>query len=74
MNERAVVIDAEQAQILEEIGEQMMRDHDDRAFKVLAISLAFRYAKPVAFKCDVDESAGLAEVIDMYGYSKRVGP
>ena len=75
MNERVVVIDAEQAQILEELGERLMREHDERAFKVLAVSLAYRYAKP-SFECDVDESAGLAEVVDLReriaAYSKKV--
>lgn len=75
MSGRTVVIDAEQAAILEELGEQMLRDRDDRAFKVLAVSLAYRYATP-AFVCDVDESAGMADVVDirerLAAYSKKV--
>ena len=59
---RQVTIDSEQAAILEELGERMMREHDDRAFKVLAIPLAFRYAP---WACDIDESAGMAEVHDI---------
>lgn len=46
MTERKVVIDAEQARILQDIGEQMLRDHDERATKVLALTLAYRYAAP----------------------------
>lgn len=70
---KQVAIDHEQAEILEELGERMMRDGDDRAFKVLSIALAYRYAPYV---CHIDESAGMAEVHDIRerigDYSRRV--
>ena len=64
---RSVVIDSEQAALLEEIGERMMREYDERAIKVLAIALAYRYAP---FACNIDESAGMADVVDLH--SRRV--
>lgn len=59
---KQVAIDAETAAILEELGERMLREHDDRAFKILSLALAYRYAP---FACDIDESAGIAEVVDL---------
>ena len=48
MSERMVAVSAEQAQILEDVGVQMMRDDDDRAMKVLALSLAYKFGKDIA--------------------------
>jgi hypothetical protein len=39
---------AEQAQILEDVGVEMMKRQDERAMKVLSLSLAFKFAKPAA--------------------------
>jgi hypothetical protein len=47
MTERLVPVSQEQADILEDIGVELMRRDDDRAMKVLAISLAFKWAKPL---------------------------
>lgn len=47
MSERRVAMSAEQAQVLEDVGVQMMRDQDDRAMKVLALSLAYKFAAPI---------------------------
>ena len=66
---RRVAIDAEQAALLEEIGERMLREQDERATKILALTLAYRYA---AFECEIDESAGLAEVVQLGEYSRKV--
>ena len=47
MSERFVMIDAEQAQILEDVAVEMMHVDDGRAMKVAAISLAYKWAKPL---------------------------
>jgi hypothetical protein len=48
MTERLVPVSQEQAQILEDVAVQMMRDNDDnRAIKLLALSLAYKWAKPL---------------------------
>lgn len=65
MSERLVAMSAEQAQILEDVGVEMMRQQDDRAMKVLALSLAFKFAKPL-------ESPLPENVIDFKAYSVRV--
>lgn len=43
---RTVAMSAEQAQILEDVGVRLMREQDDRAMKLLSLSLAFKFAKP----------------------------
>lgn len=73
MSERLIAMSAEQALILEELGEEMLRLQDDRAMKVLALSLAYKFAKPTfpenvypigysqkVFACNPDESGGIA--------------
>ena len=44
---RFVTMTAEQAQILEDVGVQMMRVDDARAMKVLGLSLAYKFAKDI---------------------------
>lgn len=74
MSDRLVVVSAEQAGILDDIGQQLLRNHDERATKVLALVLAWRYAATDrSFVCKVDESAGMADVIELDGYSRRIG-
>ena len=71
---RAVPLTSEQARSLEALGLELFRKGDDRrASMVLAIVLAWRVAPVVSdrFECDVDESAGMAEVIQLQGYSRR---
>ena len=48
MTERTVAMSKEQADILEQLGVDLMRVDDDRAMKVLALSLAYKFAKPLA--------------------------
>lgn len=48
MSERMVAMTDEQAEILEELGVDLMRRQDDRAMKVLSLSLAWKFAKPIA--------------------------
>ena len=70
---RYVALDSEQAALLEEVGVDLLREGDEeRATKLLAIHLAWRYAKTQRFACDVDESGGLAELLDLHDFSKRV--
>jgi hypothetical protein len=40
-----VAISAEQAQILEDVGVRLMREQDERAMKVLSLSLAYKFAR-----------------------------
>lgn len=75
---RAVPMDAEQAHLIEELGLELMRRHDDRATRLLTIFLTWKISSPAtlqnipaAFRCDVDESAGMAEVVELHGYSRR---
>ena len=63
---RTVAMSAEQAQILEDVGVGMMRDEDDRAMKVLALSLAYKFAKPQAPPLPDN-------VLEFSAYSRRVG-
>lgn len=74
---RAVPIDALQADLIEEIGLELMRKGDERASRVLAIFLAWKVSRraevsdiPV-FRCDIDESAGMADVVELHGWSKK---
>jgi hypothetical protein len=75
---RAVAMDAEQASLIEELGLELMRQGDERSTRLLTIFLAWKISSratlsniPTAFRCDPDESAGLAEVVELHGYSKR---
>ena len=65
MSERPVFISGEQAQILEALGVELMRRGDDRAMKVLALSLAYKFAKPL-------EPELPDNVVEFDSYSKRV--
>lgn len=48
MSDRLVPMSAEQAQILEDVAVEMMRANDDeRAIKLLALSLAYKWARPL---------------------------
>jgi hypothetical protein len=40
-----VAMSAEQARILEELGVDLMRAQDERAMKVLSLSLAYKFAR-----------------------------
>lgn len=76
---RAVPIDALQADLIEEIGLELLRKGDrDRATQLLTVYLAWKVSRPArvadipAFRCNVDESAGMAEVVELHGYSRKV--
>ena len=47
---------------------------NDQAIKLLALALRLREEAltPVKFFCDIDESGGLAEVVELDEWSKRV--
>ena len=47
MSDRMVAMSQEQADILEDVGVDLMRYEDLRAMKVLALSLAFKFAAPI---------------------------
>lgn len=64
MTDRLVAIDAEQAQILEDVGVDLMRTNDERAMKVLAISLAYKWAAPI-------EPPLPDNVVTLDGYSRK---
>lgn len=64
--ERPVTMTFEQAQILEDLGVRLMREQDDRAMKVLSLSLAYKFAKP-------KEPVLPSNVIQFDGYSRKVG-
>jgi hypothetical protein len=68
----SIYVSYDQAVILEQIGEELLRQRDDRAPAVLALVLQYRMFAPKSnvvelqsysrkvFACDVDESGGLA--------------
>jgi len=67
----------EDIEALEKAGEELMRSFKtSEGLNVLTIALrlreAWRLFDPV-FACDVDESAGMAEVVELREYGKKVG-
>ena len=66
MSEKLVAIDAEQAKILEDVGVALMRADDDRAMRVLSISLAYKWAKLI-------EPPLPDNVVEFGSYSRKVG-
>lgn len=75
---RRVTICAGDLEDLEEAGKRLLRLHDSTTgLRILAIALrlreqsGFRAADQV-FMCDVDESAGMAEVVELQNYSRCV--
>lgn len=72
---RSVPLDVTQVALIEEIGVELMRRGDLRATTLLAVVLQWRLlGQPPAFSCDVDESGGMAEVVELHDYSRRVTP
>ena len=62
---------------MEREGEELMRlNRAGLGVKALARSLRLRQEwsmhEPLAFACDVDESAGMADVVEMHDQSRRV--
>lgn len=76
MNElRTIAVDSETVALIELQGERLLREGENyRATKLLAFVLGWRaLGRRVEFRCDIDESAGLAEVVDIGTYyGKRV--
>lgn len=57
---------------LEEAAAALYRAHaNDDALRLAALALRFR-GEFGAFRCDVDESSGMAEVIELHAWSKQV--
>ena len=58
--------------MIEDLGIAALREGDQEiGTKLLAIALAWKYAPAVSFACDIDESAGMAEVFEMHGHSRK---
>ena len=77
---RAVPLDEEQFLFIEGLGKDFIRVGDqDTATKLLAIALAWKVSRDVPeplendrdFRCWIDESGGLAEVVELAGYSRK---
>jgi hypothetical protein len=73
---RAVPLDAEQFSLIEELGlEKMRAGEHETATRLLAIALAWKVSPPTTpprvFRCNVDESAGLAEVVHLDPWSRK---
>lgn len=66
---RQIVLEAEQAYMLEDLGQELLRRNDLRATQVLAIVLAWRFSSGSGSE---PEEAGLAEVVELHGYSRGV--
>ena len=69
---RAIALSDEQAAAIEEVGQELLAKNDHRATALLSAVLAWRYAMPLEFHCNVDESAGMADVIDFQMHSRKV--
>lgn len=66
----------EDIEAIEKAGEELMRSSKpSEGLSVLTIALrlreAWRLFDPPAFACDIDESAGMADVIELHGHSTR---
>ena len=58
---------------LEDAMAALYRAHANaEALRMGALALRFRGEYLATFNCNVDESAGMAEVIELNGYSRRV--
>ena len=74
---RAVFITDADILAIENAGYSLYRAKEDsQALTLHALALRFRSELGIGlhdeFRCDVDESAGMAEVVELKGYSKRV--
>ena len=66
---RSVPLDETQVALIEEIGVELMRRADPRAATLLTVVL--QWGLLGQFACDPDESGGMAEVVELNGYSKK---
>ena len=72
---RNVGIRVEDIQAIEDAGYSLYRAHEDtQALALHALALRLRAISGFggAFECDVDESAGMAEIVDLHDFSKKV--
>ncbi len=71
---RAIPIHEDAIRDIEKLGEELLYAGDIRASILLTLALAWQYAPEVkpAFTCNVDESAGLAELYALDPHSRRV--
>jgi len=72
---RAVPVDAEQHALIEEIGLELIKTDYTRGSRLLWIALAWKVSPPArtarVFRCEPDESAGMADVVELRGYSRK---
>lgn len=71
---RTIAVDSETVRLIEIAGERLLREGEYyRGTKLLAFVLAWRaLGRTVEFRCDIDESAGMAEVVELQGWSRKV--
>lgn len=63
----------EDVALIESAGKALLRKREnDLGLRVLGLALVLR-SQQGWFACDVDESAGLAEIVDLHDFSKKVG-
>lgn len=74
---RAVPMDERQYLLLENLGHELLRERDsERGLALLALALLWHSApeipEPRTARSQIDDSAALAEVIELHGYSRHV--
>lgn len=72
---RSVALNEHDVEELEQLGYDLLHAGDIRATKILTLALAWQFApevKPQEFHCEIDESAGLAELYELDPHSRRV--
>lgn len=72
MISRAVPLSEEQYLFIEDLGKEFVRAAQlETAKQLLDIARAWGLSPIVRFGCDIDESAGMAEVVELNGYSRK---
>ena len=72
---RTVYIEDEDVLAIEAGAEAAIRGGDIETWKKLAVlALKWKFNGEEVFACHVDESAGLAEVVELRGYSRKASP
>lgn len=64
---RTIAVDSETVRLIEIQGERLLREGENYAgTNLLTFVLSWQnLGRPVEFHCDIDESAGLAEVVEL---------
>lgn len=71
-NQRTVYIDAAELAAVEAGADALVRAGDyDNWVKLAALALKWKFNGEPVFACDVDESGGLADVVELHGYSRK---